>query len=241
VTNRTQTRVSHIGRFLAGGVAVLLCFAAGAEAKAKKPKFENLRNQYIARVQQQALPPEAPQTGSLWSPGAALLDMTGDYKARKLNDTIIIVVSESTSATSSGDVSQNREFSANSAITGLGGHVSTGGVDPIVIANSSRKLKGTGASNSASQVQTSLTGQVVAVFPNGNMVVEAERKIVLNSQNETMVVRGVVRPGDITYGNTISSSSLMNLELELKGKGLVSDATRQPNFVTRLLWKIIGF
>jgi flagellar L-ring protein precursor FlgH len=165
--------------------------------------------------------------------------MSGDYKASRLNDTIRILVSASTSAKSSGDVSQERSLTANSAITGLAGHVSTGGVNPIINASSSHKLKGAGSSNSASQLSTSLAGQVIAVLPNGNLVVEAERKIVMNNQKETMVVRGVARPGDISSANAIASSSLMNLEVELKGKGVVSDATRSPNPLIRaLLWAV---
>jgi flagellar L-ring protein precursor FlgH len=88
-------------------------------------------------------------------------------------------------------------------------------------------------------LSTSLAGQVIAVLPNGNLVVEAERKIVMNNQKETMVVRGVARPGDISSANSIASSSLMNLEVELKGKGVVSDATRSPNPLIRaLLWAV---
>jgi flagellar L-ring protein precursor FlgH len=56
-----------------------------------------------------------------------------------------------------------------------------------------------------------------------------------------MLVRGVLRPGDIGPNNTAPSTSLANLEIELKGKGVVSDSIRQPNPVMRLLLRIIGF
>jgi len=55
------------------------------------------------------------------------------------------------------------------------------------------------------------------------------------------VVHGVVRPGDISTANSVPSTALSNLEIELKGKGLVSDATRRPNIVTRLLQLVVGF
>lgn len=221
-------------------VALLVCLGLSAAAKEKKqPDALRLRNEYVERVQQQTALPETPQNGSLWTPGAALQNISGDYKASRLNDTIRILVSASTSARASGDVSQERSLTANSGITGLAAHISTGGVNPIVNAASSHKLKGAGSANSASQLSTSLAGQVIAVLPNGNLVVEAERKIVMNNQKETMVVRGVARPGDISSVNSIASSALMNLEVELKGKGVVSDATRSPNPLIRaLLWAI---
>ena len=60
-------------------------------------------------------------------------------------------------------------------------------------------------------------------------------------ESQTIVLRGVVRPGDISFTNTVPSTSLSDLELELKGKGVVSDAVRQPNLFVRLLMKLVNF
>jgi flagellar L-ring protein precursor FlgH len=51
----------------------------------------------------------------------------------------------------------------------------------------------------------------------------------------------VVRPGDIALGNSIFSSQMSNLELTIRGKGVVSDSTRQPNIVIRTLLKLLNF
>ena len=45
-------------------------------------------------------------------------------------------------------------------------------------------------------MNTNLAGQVIAVLPNGNLVVEAERMVAINNQKEIMLVRGVLRPGE---------------------------------------------
>jgi flagellar L-ring protein precursor FlgH len=116
-----------------------------------------------------------------------------------------------------------------------------GGVNPIINAASSEQLKGNGQVEADSQMQTSLTGQVISVLPNGNLVVEAQRAYAINGQHDTMVVRGVVRPGDIGSNNQILSTQLMDLEVELKGKGLVSDGSRGPNALTRIFMRIFGF
>jgi flagellar L-ring protein precursor FlgH len=39
----------------------------------------------------------------------------------------------------------------------------------------------------------------------------------------------------------VLSTAVSDLELELKGKGVVSDATRQPNLFVRLLMKLANF
>jgi flagellar L-ring protein precursor FlgH len=71
--------------------------------------------------------------------------------------------------------------------------------------------------------------------------VECERQVSFNQQSQTIILRGVVRPGDIASDNSVPSTSLSDLELELKGKGVVSDSTRQPNLFTRLLMKLLNF
>ena len=90
-------------------------------------------------------------------------------------------------------------------------------------------------------MNTSLAGQVIAVLPNGNLVVEAERLVAINNQKETMLVRGVLRPGDVGPDNSCAFDSLSSLEVELKGKGVVSDAIRSPNPIVRALLWVIGF
>ena len=86
-----------------------------------------------------------------------------------------------------------------------------------------------------------MTGQVIAVLPSGNLVVEAEREIFMNNQHEHVIVRGLIRPGDIGPNNTVVSAALSNLEIEMKGKGIISDGTRPPNPITRAILWLFGF
>jgi flagellar L-ring protein precursor FlgH len=102
-------------------------------------------------------------------------------------------------------------------------------------------LKGQGSTASNTLFQTNLTGQVIAVLPNGNLVVEAERQIYMNNQHENVIVRGMIRPGDIGPNNTVLSSSLSNLEIEMKGKGIISDGVRRPNPITRAILWLLNF
>jgi len=39
----------------------------------------------------------------------------------------------------------------------------------------------------------------------------------------------------------VSSNSIGNLELELKGKGVLSDGTRPPNPVVKMILRLVGF
>jgi len=209
--------------------------------KKSKTSPDQLRIDYIARLQQQDVHASSGQTmGSLWSPSATLGDLSTDYKARKLNDTIVILVAVQTTAAQSGDSSYQRTVTTSNAITGLPGDLKTTGLNPLFNANSATSLKGAGATDSNTTFQTSLTGQVIAVLPSGNLVVEAQRKIFMNNQHEDVTVRGVVRPNDIGPSNTVSSASLSNLEIEMKGKGIIADSTRPLNPITKAILWLVG-
>jgi len=234
-------------RLIKNNWVTLACLACALSAQATSVPFKKkdpmqTREEYLARVQQQQVAaPESSTTGSLWVAGGRMTDLSTDYKATHLNDIIVIQVAQQTVAEATGATSTSRNVTANSAITNLPGKLNTGGLNPLLGANSATALKGQGDTASTSKLQTSLAGQVIAVLPNGNLVVEAQRQVVLNHEKETAIVRGVVRPGDIGPDNSVLSTSLSNLEIELKGKGVVSEATRPPSLVMKLLQKILTF
>ncbi len=238
---RFKVRPWHLAYMLC---LLLLCSlrALGSGVKHIKKTPEQLRAEYLAKAGQTWSQPGPTGTlGSLWSPTGYLVDSATDYKARSLHDVLTIAVSVQTTAAQTGTVNNARAFATNSAITGLFGGISTANTNPLLAANSSNSLKGQGQTSSNTTFSTSMTGEVIAVFPNGNLVVEGHRQIDMNNQHEEVVIRGVARPGDIAPNNVIASSSLNDLEIELKGKGIISDSVRPPNPVTRAVLWLFGF
>ena len=204
---------------------------------------QKARADYVARMQQQITSPPADVTlGSLWTSNGSLTNLQADYKASRLNDVVTIVVVQRTTAQATGNVGTQRDFNTTSGISGLAGYIKpTSALSNLLTAQSSTKLKGAGSTDASTTMNTNLAGQVIAVLPNGNLVVEAERLVTINNQKETMLVRGVLRPGDMRPENSALSTVLSNLEVELKGKGVVSEATRPPNPLIRALLWVIGF
>lgn len=235
-------------RFPNGGFRLLctliICLAPlvgyGMGFKKKRPPTEDYLADYIQRVK--AIKAPASVTGSLWTAQSPYTDMESDYKARNVNDLIVIQVLESTTAAADGAVKSARTFSASSGISafmGLPGP--TAGIQNIFSPNSSRTLNGQAQTSSDATLTTSLSGRVVEVLPNGFLVIEAERELFMNNQQQTVIVHGVVRPGDIGANNAVPSTSVSNLEVELKGKGVISDGVAPPNSLMRMILKIVGF
>ncbi len=225
-------------------LAVALCLAAlPAEAmlfkKKAKPAKDDLAD-YIERVKgTKAL---TPTPGGLWTPQSPYSDLTSDYKARNVNDIVVIQVVESTTASEDGAVKSQRTYSASSSIAGLFGTPgANNALQNLFAPNSSQNLNGQAQTSSDSALTTSLSGRVVDVLPNGYLVIEARRQVYWDNQHQTMIIHGVARPGDISSSNTIPSTSVSNLELELQGKGVISDGVAPPNRLVRLILKIVGF
>jgi flagellar L-ring protein FlgH len=223
-----------------GAIAVVLLSATLAGAHDKTIQGEGL-GEYIQRMQQPALQLKAASPGSLWNDNGQFAHLSSDYKALKVGDLITIVVVQDVNALNAGTVSTNRTFTASSSLAALAGHVSTSGLQNIFSPSSSSALAGKAQAATTSSLRTSLAGRVVAVLPNGDLVIEAERQLTMNNERQTILLRGLVRPGDVASNNTVLSNAVGNLELELKGKGVLSDGTRPPNLIVRWILRLVGF
>ena len=212
----------------------------GVTFKKKSQPTKDYLAEYITRVK--AVKTSTPNTGSLWTPQSPYSDMASDYKARNINDLIVIQVVESTTAAEDGAVKSQRTFAATSGISGLMGTPGpSSGIQNIFSPNSSQTLNGQAQTSSNATLATSLSGRVVDVLPNGYLVIEAERQMFMNNQHQTVIIHGVVRPGDIASNNSVPSTSISNLEVELKGHGVISDGVAPPNRVVRMILKLVGF
>jgi flagellar L-ring protein precursor FlgH len=223
-------------------LGLLLVGTAMARTKGQNnPPPRNGLADYIQRVLEKAPENAPPSLGSLWIDSGRLADMVADYKASRIGDLVTISVAQNLSATSTGNLSSNRSFSATSGITALPGQLKTTGVANLFSPSSTQALAGKAQATSQTSLSTTLTGRVAAVLASGTLVVEAERQITMNNQHETVVLRGLVRPGDLDASNTVASNFVGDLEVEVKGKGVVSDGTRPPNPLVRWILRVVGF
>jgi flagellar L-ring protein precursor FlgH len=183
-----------------------------------------------------------PASGSIWTDSGRLTRMTTDVRAMRPHDLISVVVSESLAASTDGSVKNSRASNANSQISALFGllHASNA-MQNLVNQNSASGLTAQGTTATNSSLSTTFGGQVVDVLPNGTLVIEAARQVEFSEQTQTIVLRGLVRPEDISQQNQILSTAISSLELEVRGKGILSDYTHRQNPVVRLLEKILIF
>ena len=187
--------------------------------------------------------------GSIFVPVGAplgrLVDATRDFRASQVDDLITIVISESASAVSSGVTNTTRKSAAKNGITGLGGTIAAsgllGGLTDLVNLSNNQQIQGTGQTSRNTTVTTTLSARVVGVTRNGTLLIEGSKEVAVNAERQSVMVRGLVRPEDLTTGNTILSTRIADLRVEVNGKGVVADAVRRPNKLYRLLLGLLPF
>ena len=55
------------------------------------------------------------------------------------------------------------------------------------------------------------------------------RQVEFSQQTQTIILRGLVRPEDISQQNQVLSTAISSLELEVRGKGIINDYTHRQN------------
>ena len=107
--------------------------------------------------------------------------------------------------------------------------------------SSNTQLNGQGTTSRSTTLTTTLTAHVVQVLPNGAMVVESTHQLQVNSEHQTLTVRGVIRGDDIDTTNSVPSTRLADLEVFVDGKGVVNDAIKRPFILYRILLGLLPF
>jgi flagellar L-ring protein precursor FlgH len=107
--------------------------------------------------------------------------------------------------------------------------------------NAGSGLTAQGQSTTNSSLSTTFGGEVVDVMPNGILVVQATRQLTFSQQTQLIKLRGLVRPEDVSAQNQVMSTAMTDLELEVTGKGIVTDSTYRQNPIVRLLEKLLVF
>ncbi|HSR09145.1 MAG TPA: flagellar basal body L-ring protein FlgH [Bryobacteraceae bacterium] len=228
---------------------ILLCAAAGGVLAAAKnnKKDQTKPPSALDKYIEQASQPEATTgptvpTGSLWTPAAWFSDLAADQRSRRIDDIVTIAVQESASAVSTGAVKTSRQSSANSSITALAGLTkATGPWANLANLGGQTTLDGQGTTSRTTTLTTVISARVTHVLRNGNLVVEGSKIVGINSENQTITVRGVIRPIDLDTTNTVPSARLAQMEIQVNGKGVVADAVHRPNILYRLLLGLLPF
>jgi flagellar L-ring protein FlgH len=211
--------------------------------KKKPPKEQPITlEQYVQQVNQRSNQSSTATPGSLYSANGRLADGFRDVRASQVYDLITITVSDSTSAVSTGVTNTSRKSSVAASVgSGLLPKNSVTALSNLANTTNNQQLQGQGTTSRGSTLTTNITAEVIAVLPNGNLVVRGRKEILVNSENQVITLQGIVRPDDLSPVNSIPSDRVARMEIHVDGKGAVNDAVKRPFILYRLLLGLLPF
>jgi flagellar L-ring protein precursor FlgH len=189
--------------------------------------------------------PHAVSQGSLWQ--GTSRGLFADFRAAHVGDLVTVVIDESPTATGDAQVRSERQTHMEMGVDGLFGLTAAlarayPDLNPeqLVGLMSHNTFQGGGTTARHSRIQASIAARVRRVLPNGDLFVEGTKVLMINDEELHIYISGVVRPADIIEDNSVSSARLADAEIELTGRGEVSDATH-PGWLAQILQEIAPF
>lgn len=173
------------------------------------------------------------RTGSLWNTSGSARNMFADRKAQGIGDIVTIVVRERASISTSKETSTEKTNTVDDALSrflfaaSAYPALTNGGSLPGLNWQAQREFSGGGSFNDQQQVDSQLSVVVIDRLPNGVLVIEGMRRVVLSNEINFAVLRGQIRVDDIAFDNTISSSRIADAQVEFVAEGSLTEAQRQ--------------
>jgi flagellar L-ring protein FlgH len=228
---------------------LLLCFMVGCSGlkDAREIRSAPMPQKYIATKEIEPVTPD----GSLWRDSASFFE---DRKAKRVNDLLTILITETTTATKTASTNAKRDSSAKYGIDDLFGlnldfkmqtlplikEYYTGNFSPSASGKANSAFAGKGDTARSGKLTATITAKVVEVLPNSNMVIESRKEVIVNNEKEIVVLRGIVRPDDISTNNTILSQYVGDAQIYLVGDGVLDDKQSQ-GWLVRILDNVWPF
>lgn len=180
-----------------------------------------------------------PEKGSLWSSTNG--SMFSDRKAQNVGDLVTVIIKESSSANKKASTDTSRDSSMSAGIPNFFGLESASiisqnnlDLNNLVNAKMGNEFEGSGTTSRNDTLTASLSTQVIARYPNGQLKIRGGKEVMVNNEVQIIYLTGIIRPVDITADNTVLSDKILNARISYTGKGVLSDK-QEPGWLTRSL------
>jgi len=218
-----MTRFStFVSGFIAGSLVVSAALPSPADASifGKKKPAED-----FTVVRAPITPTPAPANGSIFQANDGYAPLYEGWRARRVGDPLTIVLVESTSASKSSNSKLNSSGSFGLTPPSSGPLKLFKNSDVAMSGN--RGFNGQGSADQSNSLSGEMSVTVAAVYPNGTMLVQGQKRVTLNRGDEFVQIKGLVRNADVDANNRVLSTRVADAQIAYTGKGDVARAGRQ--------------
>lgn len=171
---------------------------------------------------------------SLWRSERPAPAPFSDTTARGIGDILTIVIDESQTFAAGESTSLEKESSLNALLSNFDVFPEAFDTLPQVAGSASKEFEGTASVDKDNRFRTKISVLVIDVMPNGNMLVEGTRRLVVDGDKKIVRLTGLVRPYDLNADNTVKSEFVANASFSFEGTGPMNRAVNRGWF-SRLL------
>ncbi len=212
----------------------------GCAAQSPAPTPTPIPPPPAAAVRQQA-PPVSPAEGSLWTDSGGLGSMFINVKARNVGDILTIRIVETANATNKASTKTERTSSLSAGIDNFFNAEKRFPADQPFFNPFSKvggsidsEFDGSGKTVRSGDLNAFMTARIVDIHPNGNLVIEGNREVRVNHENQIITLTGLVRPRDISADNVVQSTYIADARISYSGTGILNDR-QKPGWFTRVM------
>jgi len=179
--------------------------------------------------------------GSLW-PADDHVFFYADKKALRVGDIITVRIVENAKASNSADTDLSRSSAAKAGLSTFFGKKKILGLfnlgDELLNSGAENSHQGSGSTTRTGQLTATMTAVVRELLPNGNLVIQGTRELLVNHEQQFITLTGIVRPQDVSRDNVVVSSQLADAYITIGGLGVVDDKQRSGwgTWIFDLIW-----
>ena len=167
----------------------------------------------------------------------------------RVHDLITVIINERFKASSDQSLDTTKEVKNKDTLKALldpmqllqlrlrGGDISSLG---LIDLKAKQEFKGDGQYDRNDKFSAQIAAEVIDVKPNGNLVLQAKKSIVMDGEKKMLVLSGLARQEDITDANTVLSGQLADLRIDVQHAGELRRSA-EKGLLTRVLDTLFNF
>jgi len=174
-----------------------------------------------------ALLASAASAQSLWDDNGPKAELISSNTAKKEGDIITIIINESQKINDKQDVKMEKKSSLDTALTDFNIKPNVFNTLPSMKQSTSKDFEGKTDYKKEGNFEARISVTVRDTLPNGNMVIAGKRRIIMDNEEKTIKIAGIIRPLDVSSANTITSDKVADAKISYDGEGDLSSSTEK--------------
>ena len=191
--------------------------------------------------------PPSPEEGSVYVESSGFTDLFITAKAKRIGDIVTIKIVESSKASNKATTSTGRGSSLSGQLNSIFNFENKYTSDQAsfnpfgaVKGGLDSEFEGNGATSRSGDLSAYISARIVDRLPNGNYMISGTREVQINNEKQYIVLKGIIRPRDISSENVILSTYISDAKIAYSGNGIIDDR-QKPGWASNVLNKVWPF